>query len=279
MHEGSKILTLPVSIVTESELMNTFSDFSDTRLQKLFTALNKQIQKQTKTIEISDWSSSQLLAYQRKWGELNYTKNIVENIITKRSQKYLVPVAWYTIGDNHPSNRVPNALRPYRAAYTDGIHHGWDVGSELWEEVISIDDGVVVRVVADFDWSDFDRIIYREDASYEEQVKNLDVLRWKQVWAKTSRGDIVLYSHLDDIYSHIVEGSVIRKWQPLGTIGITGVPDKNYTDYHLHFAIHKNPYNDSMVGKYTIDDYLYWDWYYKWASQEVVYRGQSELFE
>ena len=53
MHEGSKILTLPVSIVTESELMNTFSDFSDTRLQKLFTALNKQIQKQTKTIEIS----------------------------------------------------------------------------------------------------------------------------------------------------------------------------------------------------------------------------------
>ena len=279
LHENENIYSIPVSIVTESSLISTLTDYSDKKLQKTLSALKKQITRYDRSFE-SEWTTdAESIQQKRKWSELNYTSNIVENIVKKRAQKYLVPVEWYTINESHPSSKIPNALRPYRSSYTDGIHHGWDVGSQLWQEVRSIDDWVVVRVVSEFDWSDFDNIVYRDDATEEQQTNNLDILRWKQVWIKTSRWDIVLYAHLDDIYAHIAEWSVVRKWEPIGTIWITGVPDKNYDDYHLHFSIHKNPHNDAMAGKYTLEDYLSWDWYYKWASKEEVYYGQSELFE
>ena len=82
--------------------------------------------------------------------------------------------------------KMPNSPRPYRAGYTDGIHHGWDFDSHNNAQTISLDDGIVIRVVANFDDSDFSRIVYGENLSYEQQLKNLDILRGKQVWVKTN---------------------------------------------------------------------------------------------
>jgi len=279
MHEGEIEHTIDVNIITEASIFETFTDYSDIKLQKIFTLMKRKVSKYEQNFDITQEFTVETSKQQRRWNELNYSKNIVENIISKRAQKYLVPVDGYDIGHSHAPNRIPNAGRPYRAWYTDGIHHGWDVGSKFGEEVISIDDGVVVRVVPEFEWSDFDRIVHGNSLTEEQKVKNLDILRWKQVWVKTSRWDIVLYSHLDDIYTHIVEWAVVRRGSPIGTIGATGVPDKNYTNYHLHFAIHKNPYNHSTAGTYGFDDYLHWDWYYKWLSLHEVLEKQSELFE
>jgi len=56
------------------------------------------------------------------------------------------------------------------------------------------------------------------------------------------------------------------------------VPEKEYKDYHLHFAIHKNPYNKVRAGKYDIEDYMKWDWYYKGESKEHILENQRNIF-
>jgi hypothetical protein len=63
--------------------------------------------------------------------ELQFVQTFLQEIQKKRAKKYLVPVAGYNISREH--SRIPNAGRPYRESYTDGIHHGWDVGSALGE--------------------------------------------------------------------------------------------------------------------------------------------------
>ena len=78
---------------------------------------------------------------------------------------------------------------------------------------------------------------------------------------------------------YIKEWQVVRKWQPLWVIWITWVPDKNYTDYHLHLPVHKNPYNTKMAWKYDYDDYMAWPWYFKWETTETILKEQSNLFE
>jgi hypothetical protein len=49
--------------------------------------------------------------------ELLYNKNIIENILKKRDEKYIVPV----LGHKLPTrkDKIPNAARPYRQSYTD----------------------------------------------------------------------------------------------------------------------------------------------------------------
>lgn len=176
-------------------------------------------------------------------------------------------------------SKIPNAWRPYRKSYTDGIHHWWDVWHKLWEKVIAVDDWIIIRVVSDFEFYDLNKIKHWKNLTYDEKLRNLDILRWNQVWLKTSRWDVVFYSHLKDVNSSMKVGSTINKWDLIWTIGISGVPDKNYTDYHLHFTIHKNPYNIAKAGKYDIDNYMKWDWYFKWELNSAVFEWQKELFD
>ena len=88
----------------------------------------------------------------------------------------------------------------------------------------------------------------------------------------------MFYSHLNTVYSNIQEGMIVEPGLERGTTGISGVPDKNYTDYHLHVAIQKNPYNDSMAGKYTLTDYMKWDWYLRDLDKEKVLESQEHIF-
>jgi len=80
---------------------------------------------------------------------------------------------------------------------------------------VALDDGIIVRVVNDFDASDLSRIIYGENLSEEQKLKNLDLLRGKQVWLKTMKGEVVFYSHLDTIPSSITEGSFVSQGDAL----------------------------------------------------------------
>jgi murein DD-endopeptidase MepM/ murein hydrolase activator NlpD len=104
-------------------------------------------------------------------------------------------------------------------------------------------------------------------------------LRGNQVWLKTSKWDLIFYSHLAEIENGLKEWQKVFEWQTLGTVGITGVPDKNYTDYHLHFELRKNPYDLKMAWKYTLQDYMNWDWYFKWKSAQYIQQNQYTIFQ
>jgi len=255
-------------------IYDTFLDYSSSDLKNFYSSLEKQLQDTSNEL-IKDGQAK--MKNERKLQEARYLLSVLDHTLKMREEKYVVPVVWWVISDN-PS-RIPNAWRPYREAITDGIHHGWDVYWPLWEETISIDDGIVVRVVRDFEYSDLSGLNWSDNLSNLDKAKNLDTYRWNQVWVKTMKWDIVFYSHLTSVSEYLQEWKMIRKGEYIGTTGITGVPDKNYTDYHLHFTIHKNPYISRKAWKYTIDDYLLWDWYFKWDSMAYILENQNRIFE
>ena len=145
--------------------------------------------------------------------------------------------------------------------------------------MVSVDDWIIVRVISNFKFSDLNNIKFWDSLSYEDKLKNLDYLRWNQIWLKTMKWDIVVYSHLNTIETDIVEWTVVKEWELFWTIWITWVPDKDYKDYHLHMEIYKNPYNDDLAWSYSILDYMKWDWYFKWESTDFVLKNQSTLFK
>jgi murein DD-endopeptidase MepM/ murein hydrolase activator NlpD len=110
-------------------------------------------------------------------------------------------------------------------------------------------------------------------------LNNLDILRWNQIWLKTPKGDVVFYSHLEDVSTHVKEWMMVRKGETIWTIGISGVPEKGYTDYHLHFVIQKNPYNKRKNQQYSYLDYMKWDWYFKWQPKSEVLKYQNDIFK
>lgn len=279
--ENNNVLTIKFNIISEYKFYSTFLDYKTSKLEKIYNALESK--KNTLTIYSQEYKNNIHKSYydylinNRVLNELIYNINIVKNILDSRLLKYLIPVE-KKILPTSPS-KLPNSSRLYRDDYTDGIHHGWDFDWDFWEQVIAIDDWIIVRVVSGFNFNELNKIIKWDDISDFEMTRNLDILRGNQVWIKTSRWDVAFYSHLNDIYSNIKEWQVVRKWQPIWTIWITWVPDKNYTDYHLHIPIHKNPYIDKTAWKYDYDDYMSWDWYFKWDSLEIILKEQSNVFE
>ncbi|MDD3145454.1 MAG: M23 family metallopeptidase [Candidatus Gracilibacteria bacterium] len=263
-----------INIFSKSKIYNIFLDYNTSDLEKFNMILNNKLEE---LVNNKTKNRKFKIRKDRKVQEINYIKGIIEHILLKREENYVMPVLGKTISD-HPS-RVPNARRPYRASITDGIHHGWDIYGPLGEETISIDDGLVVRVIRDFQYSDLSKLNRSSNLSDLEKAKNLDIYRGNQVWIKTMKGDIVIYSHLTEVSSNIKEGEIINKGDFVGTTGITGVPDKNYKDYHLHFTVHKNPFDSDKVGNYTIDDYLLWDWYYKGRTISYVLENQNKIFK
>ena len=127
----------------------------------------------------------------------------MQKIISARNKKYISPVPGKSVVEKF--TKIPNSGRPYRAGYTDGIHHGWDIDAPIGTDTVALDDGIIVRVVSDFSTSDFSRIVYGENLTHEQKLKNLDILRGKQVWLKTMKGEVVFYSHLDTVPSDIFE--------------------------------------------------------------------------
>ena len=144
---------------------------------------------------------------------------------------------------------------------------------------MALDDAVVVRIVPTFEDADFARVVYGENLSDEQKTKNLDILRGKQVWIKTMKGEVVIYAHLDALSPEITEGSMVQKWQKLWTVGASGVPEEGYDDYHLHFEILKNPYSAENAGSYDFGDYMFWEWQTKGMNYENTLKMTHELFE
>lgn len=214
---------------------------------------------------------------QKKYQNALYKNTIINKILTAREKPYSVPVLGKEISTL--SSRLPNTGRPYREHYTDGIHHGWDVYGDYGENVIALDDAVVVRIVDWFDDGDFSRIVYGDNLSLEQELKNLDILRGNQVWLKSMKGDVAFYSHLSFIESDIKEGDIIERGTILGKIGISGVPDSNYTDYHLHFAVMQNPYNYLEAGSYDFGEYMAWNWLTRWQNHDETLHNSNIIFE
>ena len=281
-HGGKKLLqtSMQLHIVTKSDIFTLLTDYPTKDITKLYKSLGKTLKKYAFYKNVNSESVGKYITYkkrQRKYQESLYQRDIAEKIIYGRSKKYISPVPEKSLSKEF--SKIPNAGRPYRQAYTDGIHHWWDIDGEIWEEIVAIDDGVIIRIVDGFQYSDLGRIVYGENLSYEQKLKNLDVLRGNQVWLKTTKGEVIFYSHLDSVYDYIREGDMITRSTPLWTMWVTGVPEKDYDDYHLHFALQVNPYDHQKAGTYNFDDYMTWDWKFRGETFEYILQNQGEIFE
>jgi len=279
--ENVDILSFKMNLISEYSIYSLLIDYNTEKLTKLDKSLelkkNKYIKYNVKYNKSNFKSYYDYLINNRLLNEILYNSNVVKNILESRKQKYLIPVKKKILPTNQ--SKLPNSSRLYRSDYTDWIHHGWDFDWNFWEQVVAIDDGVIIRVVSGFNFNDLNKIKRWNNIWVFDKTRNLDILRGNQIWLKTSKWDVVFYSHLNDIYSNIKEWYIVRKWQPVWTMWITWVPDKNYTDYHLHLPVHKNPYNLKMVWKYDYDDYMAWPWYFKWDSLDIILKEQSNIFE
>ena len=209
--------------------------------------------------------------------ELQYKRSFIAHIQAWRTQKYISPVPGYHI--QRQANKVPNAGRPYRAGYTDGIHHGWDIDAPLWTPVVALDDGIIVRVRDGFVAADFGKIVYGDNLSHEQQLENLDILRGNQVWHKTLKWEVIFYSHLQDVSDELEDGMFIERGTYIWTVGITWVPGTWYEDFHLHFDVKMPPFTPGREGTYTLMEYMKWPWSGKWQSLAEVYDLIDIMFE
>ena len=273
-------LSFKLNLIKQYNVLSKLYDTKTERLIELKTILEKKIFLYSKYDKYNKHVENNYYVYLEKnriLRETIYNRDILENIIKNRNEKYIVPVIWRNIPVKHV--KIPNSWRWYRKDYTDGVHHGWDIDWDFWEQVVALGEWIIVRTVKEFDFLDLNKIKRWTNLTYNEEVRNLDILRWKQVWLKTSAGDLVMYSHLNDVFSNIKVWEIVQKWQPLWTIWITWVPDKNYKDFHLHFVVHKNPFLKEKAGQYEFDDYMKWDWAFKWKPSAFIIENQSKYFE
>jgi hypothetical protein len=262
-----------LNIFSKSKVFELFSDLDDAWLLKI----KEKLEKQTRQKEKLKLYGFIKIKNKRLIQENKYKLSIINEILFLRKQKYLTPVSWVKLP--HKYSKIPNSARPYRASYTDWIHHWWDFDTEFRHDVRAIDSGVIVRVISDFKFDDLNKIKSSKNLSYEDKLNNLDILRWNQIWLKTASGDVAFYSHLDYINPDIKVWKFVNKWEIIWKVWITWVPDKNYKDYHMHLPIHKNPHIKSKVWKYNLEDYMHWDWYYKGKSFDYILQHQTELFQ
>lgn len=269
-----------LKFVTEYWALSKMLDLNNARLIQLKNVLNKKIlsyskyEKYNRNIENNYYI---FLENNRILDETIYNLNFINNILSFRDKKYAIAVKWWKIDLSY--SKIPNAWRPYRSDYTDWIHHWWDVAWWFGEETIAIDDWIIVRVISEYSDSNLDLIKRGANLSDLDKTKNLDILRWKQVWLKTMKWEVIFYSHLDDVFSNIKVWEVVRKWQPLWTIWITWIPAHDYDDYHIHFPIQKNPYNIQKAGTYDFVDYMTWDWLFKGETNEYIFKNWDTIFE
>lgn len=276
------ILNTNFSLVLKSdgELYNLFTDYTNELLKNASKKLDDKIQ--TLKIFLKADPVSAPLSYLKKLHQLKeyeYQKEKITEILQKRQGKYSVPVVGRRLPDGSNPSKFPNGWRPYRAAYTNGIHEGFDIDAPNHSQVVALDDGVIVRIISGWKFEDLGKLVKWENISYANKLENLNILRGNQVWLKTMKWDVAFYSHLDSIETGLKVGQKVKKWQNLGKTWITWVPDKEYADYHLHLELKKNPYIKSKAGNYTFYDYMDWDWYFKGMTAKQILLAEYNYFE
>lgn len=263
-----KTIKTTFNLLSDYSFLNKYLDYPTKDLEKIKDSIQEKILN-SKNITSPEEKRTIL--------ELKYLEEKFLDILEKQNQKYLIPVKWAILPKRE--TKVPNSRRPYRNSYTDWIHHWWDFDAKKLTPVLSIDDWIIIRVVRWFSPSDFWKIQRDWKISEEVKLKNLDVLRWNQVWVKTMKWDVAFYSHLEEIFPEIKEWTLVKRWQPMWVIWATWVPEEWYSDFHLHMAIHKNPKNLQMAWKYEFIDIMAWPWYFKWQKSSYVLEHQKEVFE
>nr|MDD3720061.1 M23 family metallopeptidase [Candidatus Gracilibacteria bacterium] len=269
-----------LNLISDYKLYSILLDYSTSELNNSLETLNKNSSKYKIFTDYRDNILNDKYNFSNKkrvYDELIYKGELVQKILNARNTKYLIPVPGYKLPTN--LSKIPNAGRPYRAGTTDGIHHSWDIDTPFGQKVVALDDGIIIRIVKNWDKTDLKNIREGENLSIEDKMRNLDILRGNQVWIKTMKGEIVMYAHFDKVVDSLNEGTMIKKGDYIGNIGVTGVPDDNYTDYHLDFSISENPNNLGKAGSYEIVDYMSWPWKFKGKSSQYILAHQNELFE
>ncbi len=268
-------------LVSDSSLYNVLIDYWTHDLINLSNVINQFIVKYNIYLNFKKSPIDDEYNYnwkKRIYKELVYRWNFIKNLIEKRNVKYLIPIVWKDLPTSNTS-KMPNSLRPYRAKITDWIHHSWDIDAPFWEEVISLDDAIIIRIVRNWESSDLKNIRKWEKLSAEDKMRNLDIYRWNQVWIKTMKWELVMYAHLDKILEWLKEWDYVKRWQYIWNVWVSWVPQSDYRDYHLDFWIYENPYNLSKVWSYDIDDYMFWNWKFKWKNFDFIKSNQYEIFE
>ena len=165
---GFKTIKHNFSVIHSNNLYNRFLDYSTEDLQRLADWIEKSISSLKNN---SFQSSEEKVINNRKIKELGYFKIFFSNILSKRSEKYLIPVKWIPLPTRE--TKVPNSWRPYRASYTDGIHHWWDFDAKKWSTIVSIDDWIVLRIVYWFNNLEFSKL--KRDWEIRDQDKNYEM--------------------------------------------------------------------------------------------------------
>ena len=264
-----------LNLFNRSNLFEFFVDKTTYNLENTYKIIKKNI-FELKSKSKNKLLGLELLQVERKILEFEYQEKFLREILDSRKQKYTVPVSWHKISEK--KNEIPNSGRPYRNTYTDWVHHGWDIVAPNNTPVIALDNSKVIKIIKDFVFSDLSKMKKTWNISIQDKHNNLDILRWNQVWLKTSKWDVVFYSHLSKVSENIKVWSMVSRGDYLWNIWITWVPDINYKNYHLHFSVMKNPYIKSKVWKYSLIDYMKWDWYFKWKSLDYVIENQKNIF-
>lgn len=267
-------------LISDFDLYNKMSDYTDTLLSQASEKLLTQKQKLKLFASIDERHPN--FEYVQKWrvyDETLYQNEKIKEILDKRKSKYVIPIVGKKLPDGKNISKFPNGGRPYRAHYTNAIHEGWDIDAPNGSEVIAIDDGIILKMVKNFTFSDLNKIKKWESLTQEDKLKNLDILRGNQVWIKTMKWDVIFYAHLSEVSDDLLVWQKINRGQYIGRTGITGVPDEDYKDYHLHFELKKNPYSKAKAGKNRELDYMWWDWYFKWKKVEYILEHQYNIFE
>jgi len=260
------------NLFTKSKIFELFSDLSD----KDLLTIKEKLEKIDKMKQKYKWSWFLKLKNDRFIEENKYKLSILNEILNLRKEKYLTPISWVTLPTRY--SKIPNSPRPYRSSYTDWIHHWWDFDTNFWHDVRAIDSWVIVRIVSDFKFNDLNKIKKGKNLTYIDKLNNLDILRWNQIWLKTAKWDVVFYSHLSYISPDLKVWKMVTKGEIIWKVGISGVPDKNYKDYHMHLPIQKNPHIFSKAWKYNLIDYEKWDWYFKGKTYDYILKNQSKVF-
>lgn len=281
-YEGKRAPSSLTSLNIRSDFQeyNIFLDYSTEDLEKFLASLEKEIQKNALYKNYNGMNFIKNFKFakgQRVFLEASHRKNMIQSIISGREKKYSVPAEGYKISELF--TKIPNSWRPYREWYTLWIHQWWDIDAPMGTPVQALDDGIIVRVVRNFQDSDFSRIQYGSGLSLEQKQKNLDILRGNQVWLKTLKWEVVFYSHLSSVPQNISEKVFVKRGDILWAVGITGVPEIGYEDYHLHFEIMENPYVKETAGTYDIGDYMQWKWKTQGMDHAQTVAAQKNIFE
>jgi 5'(3')-deoxyribonucleotidase len=116
---GKELYSGNLEVTTEYDLYDKFVDYSSDNIKNIQQFLSSKILKLSK----QKLSNNVLTRakQQRELKEAQYMQDFLQDLLKQRTEKYLVPVAGYNIATQ--AHKIPNAARPYRASYTDGIHH------------------------------------------------------------------------------------------------------------------------------------------------------------